>query len=235
MGLLDDAMGEFRAAMGDDARRLDCLQMLGLCSLERECGEEAVAHFQQALALDGLGDDQLLALRFELGRAFEHVGEVAQAREAWEAVVAANASFCDVAERLAGLEDLDKPEAAPEVEADTSPTESYESFEDLMGEVEAEDEEPAEEAHVDFDDLVAEANAEDDDDASQADGTADAESHQEFQDLLNEFAADPEESPVEVDAIDESEPAPAPDAEPLIEPEPKPVKPPRKKKKISFV
>jgi len=208
MGLLDDAMGEFRAAMADAGRRLDCLQMLGLCSLERECGEEAVAHFQEALALDGLGDDQVLALRFDLGRAFESVGDTDQAREAWEAVAAADPNFCDVGERLASL---DKPDEAPEVGVDTSPTEAFESFEDVIGDAEHDDapDEQAADTHVDFDDLVAEANADDD--------AADAESHEDFQDLVSELSADPEESQAEVEASpvaqDEVDAAPAEAAE----------------------
>jgi tetratricopeptide (TPR) repeat protein len=132
MGLLDDAMGEFRTAMQSPTLRIDSLHMLGLCALDRNEPSDAVTHLEQALALPDASDEQKLAARFEIGRAFEAPGDTAQAREAWEAVAAVDGSFCDVGERLAGL---GAPGAAgAPLEAKT---EEYESFDDVIEEANA--------------------------------------------------------------------------------------------------
>jgi tetratricopeptide (TPR) repeat protein len=151
MGLLDDALGEFRTAMSKPARRVDCLHMLGLCLVDLGRAGEAVQQFQQALAAPGTSDEQRLAVNFELGVAYERLGELEKARGAWEAVTAVDPSFCAVEERIANLgqappaaaesgyesfrdlfDESDDPERDPDdtAEADTA-EQTFESFEDL--------------------------------------------------------------------------------------------------------
>jgi tetratricopeptide (TPR) repeat protein len=159
MGLLEDAVGEFRLAMDSSKRRLDSLHMLGLCALDLKRPQDAVAHLEQALALPGVPDGQLTALRFDLGRAFVEHGDMARARSAFEAVAAADPDFQDVAERIAALQ-LPEPEPEPddtddasgvldalghdegtsgaEAESEEAPTETFESFDDLIAEAESE-------------------------------------------------------------------------------------------------
>ena len=132
MGLLDDAMGEFRTWMNSPALRIDSLHMLGLCALDRNEPSDAVTHLDQVLALADASDEQKLAARFEIGRAFEALGDAARAREAWEAVAAVDGRFCDVGERLAGLSASAAAGAPLEAK-----TEEYESFDDLIEEANA--------------------------------------------------------------------------------------------------
>ncbi len=156
MGLLGDAASEFRAAMGSPARRLDCLHMLGLCTLEQGTPAVAVQHFEEALAAPGSTPEQQLAVRFELGRAFEALGDRVRARAAFEAVAAVDPTFCNVEECLERVDDEAKPEAS-QAAADTE----FESFDDLMGES-ADPVEIAPAAQENFDDVIAEANGEED-------------------------------------------------------------------------
>ena len=129
MGLLEDAMGEFRSAMQSPALRIDSLHMLGLCALDRNEPSDAITHLEQALVLPDASDDQKLAARFETGRAFEALGDAARAREAWEAVAAVDGSFCDVGECLARL----GASAAAGVPLEAK-TDEYESFDDVIAE-----------------------------------------------------------------------------------------------------
>jgi tetratricopeptide (TPR) repeat protein len=152
MGLLTDAVSEFEAAMASPARKIDCLHMLGLCTLERGAAADAARYFEQALAASEATPEQRLAVRFELGRAFEAQGDKARAREAFQAVAAVDPGFCDVEEWLERLDE----EAKPEEEVDESGSD-FESFEDLMGE-NHDDPKSAEVAHESFDDVIAEAN-----------------------------------------------------------------------------
>jgi len=141
MGLFGDAVGEFRIAMASPQRRLSCLHMLGICGVEMGRPEQAVRDLQQALATGGLSAEQVLPIRFALGRAFEALGDVAAARAAWEAVAEVDASFEGVEQRLAALERL-KPEREADDVEDTVEAEAFESFDDVIEEA-ARDDAPA--------------------------------------------------------------------------------------------
>ena len=160
MGLLDDAMGEFKAASGSGEHRVDALHMLGLCAIDLERAEEAVDHLRAALATPEIAGEQRIAVQFGLGRAFEGLGDWQAARDSYEDVMAIDPLFCGVEERLAelGAKQADAPE--PVVAGDDSLSDGldealdaeeatadpgFESFEDLFVEAEAEPE-PAIEA-----------------------------------------------------------------------------------------
>jgi tetratricopeptide (TPR) repeat protein len=151
MGLLDDAVREFQAASTSPERRLDCLQMLGLCAIDMGRAEEGTAHLQQALDTPELSQEQTLGLRFELGRAFEVLADFDRAREAWEAVAAVDPSFCEVEERLASLR-----QAKPEPDAV-----DLESFDDLFDDEDTGSVDAGASPGESFDDLVDEASADD--------------------------------------------------------------------------
>jgi tetratricopeptide (TPR) repeat protein len=220
MGLLEDAKGEFRAAMLNSDREIECRHMLGLCCFEQEQFEDAVGEFEQIAQSASANDEQKLTAQFELGRAWEALGERERAREAYEAVVAVDPSFCEVEARLAALEEPEK--AAEGADDFAAEGEGFESFADLISE-------------GDSGDAVSEAEA----DAEPA--TAEYESFDDFlADDGEEEAQWGDDEVVEVSA--EAEPELAP--EPVPEPPPEPVvgdvaepEPPRRKKrkKISFV
>jgi len=151
MGLFEDAIGEFRIALEGPNHKLQCLHMLGLCALDLGRARDAVAHLEQALAWPDLPVEQQTALRFDLGRAHEALGDRARARAAWEAVAAADPSFADVGERLAALD------APPGARHEPSDDEGFESFDDLMEEdavASAEARPEQGERYESFDDLV---------------------------------------------------------------------------------
>jgi tetratricopeptide (TPR) repeat protein len=222
MGLFEDAKGEFRAAMLNPDREIECRHMLGLCCLEQEQFEDAIGEFEQIARSPSANDEQKLTAQFELGRAWEALGERERAREAYEVVAAVDPSFCEVEARLAALEEPAKPEE--EADDFAAEGEGFESFEDLISDGDAGDN-------------VSEASA----DEEQA--TAEYESFDDF--LADEEEGDSEwvdDEVVEVAA--EAEPEPAPEPDPIPEPPPEPVaddaaapEPPRrrKRKKISFV
>ena len=86
MGLLEDAVAEFELASQGGTRRLECLHLLGLCTLDLGRGAAAVTHLEAALDAVDPTADEATALRFDLGRAFESLGRIDEARTAWEAV-----------------------------------------------------------------------------------------------------------------------------------------------------
>jgi tetratricopeptide (TPR) repeat protein len=151
MGLLEDAIGEFRIAMQVEARRLSSLHMMGLCALELGRGADAVAHLEQALSSPDLPEDQCTPLRYDLGRAYGAQGDVDRARAAFEEVRRSDPDFGDVERELAALET--QPETlAPSDDQENA--EAYESFDDLLAE---RPQEPAAPRYESFDDLFAES------------------------------------------------------------------------------
>jgi tetratricopeptide (TPR) repeat protein len=155
MGLLDDAIQEFRVAMQSPNRRAECLHMVGLCALEAGQPQLAVENFTEQLEAPDLSDEHKLAGRFQLGCAYRAMGDLARARSALEAVAALDPSFCDVGAILADL-----PEAPPDADVSDADTEGgFESFDDVMTEASEEEDEPEPDPGESFDDLVEEANA----------------------------------------------------------------------------
>jgi tetratricopeptide (TPR) repeat protein len=136
MGLLDDAIGEFRAAMASAPRRLECLHLVGVCALEGGQPRVAVDHLEELVSAPGATESQILAGRFDLGCAWEALGDRDRARGAFESVARIDASFRDVGARLAALrDDSPGPAGAPSHE-------DFESFEDML----LEDDDPGEDA-----------------------------------------------------------------------------------------
>jgi tetratricopeptide (TPR) repeat protein len=131
MGLLEDAIGEFRIAMQAEARRLSSLHMMGLCALEVGRGADAVAHLEQALSLPDLPENQCVPLRYDLGRAYGAQGDVDRARAAFEEVRRSDPDFGDVERELAALETR---AGALTPADDEENAEAYESFDDLLAE-----------------------------------------------------------------------------------------------------
>ena len=223
MGLFDDAIGEFRYALGLPARRLDGLSMMGLCALDLGRPQDAVGHFEQALASPDVPGEREAALRFDLGRAYQALGDRERALGAFRRVVELDATFQDAAQRLAAIEAGDM--TPPKADGD----EAYESFDDLIAES-AESEQPAPEpapAYESFDDVVAEAAEEDArESAAQASGDAvEAESEAERRDGAAERAAP---APSEASA-----PAAEPAESEANQPEPAPATP-KRRRKVSF-
>jgi len=105
MGLLDEALGEFRTALSgnDRAREIDILTMLGLCHGMKGQHREAVAAFQQALRSEHVTPEAEKALRFEIGAALEALGEREQALGYFQAVARIAGGYRDVAARVARL------------------------------------------------------------------------------------------------------------------------------------
>jgi len=236
MGLVDDAVSEFRIALGSGEHKLASLHMLGLCALDQGLPRDGAAHFEQALSLPAIPAQQQAPLRFDLARAYEAAGDIVQARSAYEAVIAADPNHAEAAECL---------EALAEVGAPVQEVETFESFDDLIAEAEAalapEEAEPEAAAAAELDDAPDDAL---DDEPAVAEWNDGEEADADAELAAPEATLEEDESVLE--AVLEAEPADpvveaeqtAPPAqiepEPDAEPEP-PAPKRRKKKKISFL
>jgi hypothetical protein len=194
--------------MGNPARETECVHLIGLCGIDSGRPEMAADQLQRLLKKPGLVKDQALVVRFDLGRALAALGQRDAARAAFQAVMAQDAKFQDVASHLAAL---DAPDAEPEEAASEDP--GFESFDDMLSEISDDDE----------------------DEKPDPAGESFEQSEPEPEPEPEPVAAEPEPEPEPEPAPKPTRPAPAPRREPARPPSPSPSGGAKRKKKISFL
>ncbi len=103
MGLLDEAVAEFRLAARDPSFRLKASDMLSRSLMERGDFGAAIAELEKVLATPGLPLDAELNFRYNLGLALEASGRPGEALEQFEYVFESEPSFPDVALKIREL------------------------------------------------------------------------------------------------------------------------------------
>jgi tetratricopeptide (TPR) repeat protein len=123
MDLFEEALEEFQTALGLVAagdgtpRYLQCCNLLGHCFLQKGVPQLAVTWFSKGLNAPGTSEDERQALRFDLGAAYEEVGDLERAIEIFTEVYGINVSYRGVNERLRVLQARaggDNGKAAPD-------------------------------------------------------------------------------------------------------------------------
>jgi tetratricopeptide (TPR) repeat protein len=110
MDLLDEAIKEFQAAAGltgpgdNTPRFFQCCNMLGHCFMLKGLPQAAVLWFKKGLDVPGRGAEEYKALQYELGSAYEQMGDVTRAVGAFTEVYGVDVAYRDVADRLQGLQ-----------------------------------------------------------------------------------------------------------------------------------
>jgi tetratricopeptide (TPR) repeat protein len=112
MELYDEAIQEFRLTAREPKRALECADLVGLCYLAKGQPEQAVQDLQSGLAIQGHPPEAYHAVRYDLGTAFEGVGDLQRALEQFEILHSEGARFLDIQTRLEALRArLPKPSA----------------------------------------------------------------------------------------------------------------------------
>lgn len=110
MDLVDEAVREFQSAIGlvmpkdGTPRYLQCCNLLGHCFMQKELPKAAVSWFRKGLEAPGHSKDEYQALRYELASAFEHVGDLNEAIDAFTEIYSVDVAYRDVAEKLQDLQ-----------------------------------------------------------------------------------------------------------------------------------
>ena len=110
MDLLDEAIMEFQTAAGltvpadGTPRYLQCCNMLGHCFMRKDLPRAAVLWFKKGLDAPGQGDEEYKALRYELGAAYEQMGDLSRASDLFTEVYGMDVAYRSVGERLQELE-----------------------------------------------------------------------------------------------------------------------------------
>lgn len=110
MELLDEAVNEFQTASAMTSpqdgtpRYLQCCNMLGHCFMRKEMPRLAVMWFKKGLEAPGHTEDEYQALRYDLGTAYEQMGDLDKAIEVFSEVYGINISYRGVGDKLRELQ-----------------------------------------------------------------------------------------------------------------------------------
>ncbi|HKQ53769.1 MAG TPA: tetratricopeptide repeat protein [Pyrinomonadaceae bacterium] len=110
MELLDEAVEEFQSAAAlasprdGTPRYLQCCNMLGHCFMRKEMPRLAVMWFKKGLEAPGHTEDEYQALRYDLGTAYEQMGELDNAIDVFTEVYGIDISYRGVADKLRELQ-----------------------------------------------------------------------------------------------------------------------------------
>ncbi|GAC1399209.1 MAG: hypothetical protein NVSMB56_14160 [Pyrinomonadaceae bacterium] len=110
MDLLDEAVEEFQHAVNmvapndGTSRYLNCCNLLGHCFMSKEMPRPAAMWFKKGLNAPGHTEEEYQALRYELGMAYERMGEPNNALNIFYEVYGINVSYRGVAEKLRELQ-----------------------------------------------------------------------------------------------------------------------------------
>jgi tetratricopeptide (TPR) repeat protein len=110
MDLLDEAIREFQIAAGlagsveAAPRFFQCCNMLGHCFVEKGMPRAAVLWFKKGLDAPGRNPEEYKALQYELGSAYEAMGDLTRAVAAFTEVYGVDVDYRDIAEKLESLQ-----------------------------------------------------------------------------------------------------------------------------------
>jgi pilus assembly protein FimV len=103
MGLLDEAISSFQAALRASADHLPTYELMGQTFLEMNKPEAAVKSLERALESASTVEDELVGIYSYLGRAYEALQNRASAVEFYDRVFSLDINFADVTDRLREL------------------------------------------------------------------------------------------------------------------------------------
>ena len=112
MDLIDEAIQEFQISVAlvkpadGTSRFLQCCNMLGHCFGQKGMPEAAIMWFKKGLGAPGHSEDEYQALRYELGGAYEELGDVTQARTYYTEVYGVDVNYREVADKLSRLKQI---------------------------------------------------------------------------------------------------------------------------------
>ncbi|MDX6270785.1 MAG: hypothetical protein QOD28_2008 [Acidobacteriota bacterium] len=110
MGLTDQAVEELQAAIALVAPRdgtpryLQCCNLLGHCFMQKNMPRPAAMWFKKGLDAPGHSEDEYQALRYELGTAYEQMGDLERAIEIFSEVYGMDVNYRGVAAKLRDLQ-----------------------------------------------------------------------------------------------------------------------------------
>ncbi len=128
MELYDEAIEEFRLTAREPKRALECADLVGLCYLAKGQPEQAIQGMQAGLEIGGHPPGAYHSLRYDLGTAYEKLGDLGTALEQFEILQSEGAHFRDIQARIEALRGRVGKTPRPKKADETTPRKKKISF-----------------------------------------------------------------------------------------------------------
>jgi tetratricopeptide (TPR) repeat protein len=106
MQLFDEAIKELQISSRADEMKLRSLEMIGLCFISKQEPRLAVKQLERGLEIAESMGAENLGIHYNLGLAYEALGETEKAREHFEQVYIVDVTFRDIEEKMKKLKTL---------------------------------------------------------------------------------------------------------------------------------
>ena len=106
MELFDYAISEFELASSNPFMKFDSYIMLGNCYTEKGDYNKSIEYYKLSSEIQGLSDDKLARLHFNLGLAYEANGMISEAIDTFNLVSKFDPSFTEAKEKIKKLQAL---------------------------------------------------------------------------------------------------------------------------------
>lgn len=103
MDLLSEAIREYQIASKSPQFQVKCLEMIGVCFLKQNQPQLAIRQLTKGLSLIDSDSDESMGIKYNLGLAYEMIGDTDNARLHFEDVYVVDVSFREVAEKIRKL------------------------------------------------------------------------------------------------------------------------------------
>jgi tetratricopeptide (TPR) repeat protein len=104
MELFDYAITEFELASSSPTMQFDCYIMLGNCYMEKGDYNKSIEYYKMSSKIQGLTNERLARLHFNLGLAYEANGMISEAIETFNLVLKLDHSFTEAEEKIKKLQ-----------------------------------------------------------------------------------------------------------------------------------
>ena len=104
MELFDYAISEFELASSIPSMKFDCYIMLGNCYMEKGDYNKSIEYYKMSSKIQGLSNEKLARLHFNLGLAYEANGMVSEAIDTFNLVLKLDHSFAEAIEKIKKLQ-----------------------------------------------------------------------------------------------------------------------------------
>jgi tetratricopeptide (TPR) repeat protein len=113
MGFLDDAIEQFRIALQKEQKPFEATSMLGLCYKERGEWDLAAESLQKALQMEGVPEEKILEVKYELGLVLKQHGRTEEALGLLREICSVNQEYRGAKEEIAALTTQKNPQGKP--------------------------------------------------------------------------------------------------------------------------
>ncbi len=100
MGMFDEALAEFQISEKSPDKRLESLELIGICLFEKGLYEEAIETFKKGLQEKGHPPEKYLGLKYHLAKVYEALGNKKEAEKLLNEIRQVDPSYIDKVEKF---------------------------------------------------------------------------------------------------------------------------------------